>query len=202
VYEKKNSMRRLSWQYTLGNASVRSTFSKTYDIQVSTVQAVILNSFNDGVHLTLDELKESLNIEDSLLKPLLHSLSCGKYRLLSKSPPPTKKNSRINDTDTFTSNRKFICNMRKIKMPMPNLDATHNPKKVEKDRSHTIDAVIVRIMKSRKTMKHKDLQAEVLKQLEFFKPNPRAIKKRIEILIEQEYLERSHDNNNIYNYLA
>jgi cullin 1 len=57
-------------------------------------------------------------------------------------------------------------------------------------------------MKARKTLSHQQLVAEVLSQLAFFKPQPRVIKKRIEALIDREYLERSSENNQQYNYLA
>jgi hypothetical protein len=45
---------------------------------------------------------------------------------------------------------------------------------------------------ARKSMEHSNLIAEVTKQLTArFVPNPLLIKKRIESLIEREYLERS-----------
>lgn len=57
-------------------------------------------------------------------------------------------------------------------------------------------------MKSAKRMKHTDLLQEVVKQLAArFAPSPSDIKKRIEALIEREYLDREADLKT-YNYLV
>ena len=65
---------------------------------------------------------------------------------------------------------------------------------------HQIDAACIRIMKSRKTMKHQDLMGEIMTQLKF-KAVSQDIKRRIESLIEREYMERG-DEHGSYNYLA
>jgi cullin 1 len=49
---------------------------------------------------------------------------------------------------------------------------------------------------------HQQLIAEVLTQLAFFRPDPKIIKRRIEALIDRDYLERDADNSNTYKYLA
>eukprot|EP00979_Chaetoceros_neogracilis_P008475 scaffold1887_cov267-Chaetoceros_neogracile.AAC.8 len=198
-HDKRHQQRKLSWVFSLGNATVRAVFGKkTYDLMVTTLQAIALNALNGGMTKEYEELKKELNLEDGVMKPLMHSLSCGKHKVVNKSPA----SSKINNTDSFISNAKFSSNMRKVRIPMASLDASHNAKKVEEDRNHAIEASIVRTMKARKTLRHQQLQAEVLSQLAFFKPNPRVIKKRIESLIDREYLERSADDIQVYNYLA
>ena len=84
---------------------------------------------------------------------------------------------------------------------MASLEMTHDKKRVEEDRSFAIDAAIVRTMKTRNVTGHTELIAQVLDQLKFFLPQPKAIKKRIESLIEREYIERG-ENASQYKYLA
>lgn len=200
-HEQKHQKRKLTWVLTQGSATVRATYAATkrsYDLQVSTLQAIALETMSGGATLGFADLLRLLNLEEAILKPLLHSLSCGKYKVISKIPPSNK----ILTTDTFTANNKFTSNLRKIRILMPSLDASFNTKKVEEDRSIAIEAAIVRIMKARKTLQHQQLLSEVLAQLSFFNPNPRLVKKRVEALIDREYLERSTENNGVYNYLA
>eukprot|EP00978_Attheya_sp_CCMP212_P006941 scaffold16220_cov51-Attheya_sp.AAC.4 len=195
-HDEKHAKRKITWVFSLGNATVRGVFGKkSYDLQVTTLQAVALHALNEGQSLSFVELSEKLNLEETIMKPLMHSLSCGKYKVLTKSPASNK----INNTDTFAANPKFSCNMRKIRIPMASLDTNHSPKKLEDNRLLAIEAAIVRIMKARKTLQHQQLVAEVLSQLAFFKPNPRVIKKCIETLIDREYLERNADNSQMYN---
>jgi cullin 1 len=198
-HDHKHQKRKLSWVLTQGNATVRGTFGKkSYDLQVTTLQAIALHALSGGATISLEDLGQRLNLEDGILKAVLHSLSCGKYKVISKTPAGNK----ISSGDMFTANSKFSSNMRKIRIPMASLDPNLNQKRVEEDRSTAIEAAIVRIMKARKTLQHQTLLAEVLSQLSFFNPSPRLIKKKIEALIDREYLERSTDNPGIYNYLA
>jgi len=84
-----------------------------------------------------------------------------------------------------------------------NQDSSDMPSNVEEDRKHLTEAVIVRIMKSRKKMEHNQLVTEVVKHLQNrFTPQPGLIKQRIEKLIEREYLERSPEDMKLYSYLA
>jgi cullin-4 len=73
--------------------------------------------------------------------------------------------------------------------------------KVLAERHFIVDAAIVRFMKSRKEAKHNELVSEVIGMLRF-QAQPPDIKKRIEHLIEREYLERDGTDNSLYRYLA
>lgn len=79
------------------------------------------------------------------------------------------------------------------------MEKTHE--EVFRDREYQVDAAIVRIMKARKRLTHTLLISETMTQLKFPAQN-NDIKKRIESLIEREYLERDPEDNSMYRYLA
>lgn len=64
------------------------------------------------------------------------------------------------------------------------------------DRQYQIDAALVRIMKTRKSLSHKLLVAEALQQLKF-PLRAMDLKKRIESLIERDYLQRDAADPNV-----
>ena len=68
-------------------------------------------------------------------------------------------------------------------------------------KSRPIDAAIVRIMKTRRSLAHKLLARELAAQLRFAVAGP-ALKKRVESLIDREFLARDEADPSVYNYLA
>jgi cullin 1 len=210
--------RRLTWSFALGSALVKGTFNKkSYDIQVSTLQAVVMLSFNsDGLAgaagsgaLSFMQLMESLDMPEEILKKVLHSLSCGKFKVIKRivaagngGEGGEASSKLIHNSDSFVFNDAFTCPMRKIRIPMALLEDNHDMKRVDENRSVMIEAAAVRIMKARKTLEHGQLISEILGQLSYFRPDPKLVKRRIEALIEREFLERDPENPNFFRYLA
>lgn len=200
-YQTKTKHRKLTWIYSLGTCNISGKFDlKQIELVVTTYQASLLLLFNASEKLSYSEIKAQLNLTDDDVMRLLHSLSCAKYKILNKIP----NTKTISPKDTFEFNAKFTDKMRRIKIPLPPIDEKKKViEDVDKDRRYAIDASIVRIMKSRKVLGHQQLVMECVEQLgKMFKPDFKAIKKRIEDLITRDYLERDKDNPNVYKYLA
>jgi len=135
----------------------------------------------------------------------IDAVAGAKFKILNKEP----KGREVDEGDSFSFNSEFTAKQIRFKVgTVTAAKETENEKqetrqKVDEDRKPQIDAAIVRVMKSRKEMDHNVLIAEVTSQLTSrFLPSPNVIKKRIESLIEREFLERDKDNWRKYKYLA
>ncbi|GJU36074.1 cullin-3A-like protein, partial [Tanacetum coccineum] len=119
---------------------------------------------------------------------------------------PMSKDIGKDDTSFFNDN--FGSKFYKVKIGTVVAKKESEPEKetqhrVEEDRKPQIEAAIVRIMKARRVLDHNNIVAKVTKQLQTrFLTNPVVIKKRIESLIEREFLERDKDDRKLYRYLA
>ena len=149
----------------------------------------------------------------------------------------------VDNGDRFLFYREFRNSLVRIKINAIQLKETveeqqDTTERVFQDRQYQVDAAIVRIMKTRKTLSHTLLISELFEQLKFpvkvsaaalrwsdvvrasapscsCRPGrvrgcgsrvrlsqPADLKKRIESLIDREYLERDHATSSIYRYLA
>ncbi|CAM6002117.1 unnamed protein product, partial [Sphagnum balticum] len=86
-----------------------------------------------------------------------------------------------------------------VKESVEEVERTHE--EVFRERQYQVDAAIVRIMKARKTLSHASLLVELMTQIKF-PAKTSDMKKRIESLIEREYLTRDKDDPSLYVYLA
>ncbi|RWR78397.1 cullin-3A-like protein isoform X1 [Cinnamomum micranthum f. kanehirae] len=200
--------RRLTWQTNMGTADLKVTFGKgqKHELNVSTYQMCILMLFNSADRLSYKEIDQATEIPASDLKRSLQSLACVKGKNVLRKEPMSKD---IAEDDAFFFNDKFTSKFFKVKIGTVAAQKESEPEKqetrqrVEEDRKPQIEAAIVRIMKSRRVLDHNNIVTEVTKQLQLrFLPNPVVIKKRIESLIEREFLERDRVDRKLYRYLA
>ena len=100
----------------------------------------------------------------------------------------------------FKVNLLFQNKLRRINLPIPVLEEIVKKERISQDRTHAVDACIVRIMKSRKKVDYNGLRLEVINLMQNFKPDEVLIKKRIENLIEREYITKDKQDENILIY--
>jgi cullin 3 len=208
-----------------GSGAGASAAPRVYDLTVSTHQMILLLAFNGAPAVSFREMLR-LNIPDDELRRNLLSLCNPKIRLLTKSSP--KKD--VADDDVFAVNDAFSSKLLRFKVPLISMksalaagggaggapragggagagaggdDAADVMASVEEGRKALLESVIVRIMKTRKHMEHNALVAEVVRMVSArFSPDVAAIKRRIEHLIERDYIERAPENPTLYTVRA
>ncbi|CAH2066414.1 unnamed protein product [Thlaspi arvense] len=200
--------RRLSWQTNMGTADIKAVFGKAqrHELNVSNFQMCVLMLFNNSDRLSYKEIEQATEIPSSDLKRCLQSMAFVKGKNVFKKVPMSKD---IGEEDSFVVNEKFTGKFYKVKIGTVVAQKETEPEKqetrhrVEEDRKPQIEAAIVRIMKARRVLDHNNIIAEVTKQLQSrFLANPTEIKKRIESLIERDFLERNSTDRKLYRYLA
>ncbi|QIW98907.1 hypothetical protein AMS68_004425 [Peltaster fructicola] len=180
-YAEKHSGRRLTWMSNMGDVDLKATFPK---------------GSKEGKS---QEIQAQTNIPLPDLNRNLQSLAVAqKTRFLIKEP----MSREISLNDKFSFNENFKSPFVRIKV---NVVAAGNKVEGDRERKETekknndsrgfaVEAAVVRIMKQRKELSHTALINETIAQLVVrFKPDVNMIKKRIESLIEREYLERIED---------
>eukprot|EP00959_Pyramimonas_sp_CCMP1952_P022456 472598-Pyramimonas_sp.AAC.1 len=191
----------------MGTADLKATFGTAkHELNVSTYQMCILLLFNETPSLSYRDIASATDIPIVDLKRNLQSLACVKGKNVLRKEPMSKD---ISDEDVFHFNENFKSKLIKVKIGTVAAQKESDPEKqetrqrVEEDRKPQIEAAIVRIMKARRVLDHNNVISEVTKQLSpRFMPNPSIIKKRIESLIEREFLERDRSDRRLYRYLA
>ncbi|KAF9434313.1 Cullin-4B [Entomortierella beljakovae] len=195
-YLSKHRGKRLMWQNSLGHSVVKANFpSGSKELQLSLFQAIILLLFNDVGDTVLSYKPKELS-------RTLQSLACGKYRVLVKHP----KSKDVSDKDGFSFNKDFTASLTRIKINAIQLKETQEEnastnERIFQDRQIQVDAAIVRIMKTRKQLSHTLLISELFEQLKFAVKSA-DLKKRIESLIDRDYLERDKTDQTLYKYVA
>ena len=205
---------------------------RTYEVSLLPLQAAVLKLFDDSnATMNLADIQTKSGIADmDIVKRVLHSLCCQKYKLLLKSTD----SKTIAFTDIFSVNTGFSNHVKRFRVAMASLDESSSDlsgggvggmkgvsagdggavmlgggdanqesirKIVQEERGFLIDSLVVRTMKARKRLSHVELVGELVQQVTSFQPDPAMIKARISSLIEKDFLERDAEDAKYYIYI-
>ncbi|XP_075556813.1 cullin-3-like [Dermacentor variabilis] len=227
-YMAKHDGRRLILQPHLGWAEMNAVFrepwkdeasssrqemedtssnkTQAYTIQVSTYQMCLLMLFNSRDRMSCEEIASETEIPEKDLVHALSSLCTGKAseRLLNKMPDTVV----VEKDHVFAVNDAFTPSRQRVKIPSCEKDCAHTEydkslvANLGQERKYATEAAVVRIMKARKKLSHKDLVAEVVNQLRArFTPTAAELKKVVDDLVGKEYLERATEDPEVYIYI-
>ncbi|KAL9104037.1 MAG: hypothetical protein Q9163_000976 [Psora crenata] len=197
-YFQKHNGRKLTWLWQLCKGEIKANYIKNaklpYTFMVSTYQMAILLLFNDSDTVTYEDIQRATALSAEYLDPSLGVFV--KAKVLNASP----ENAKPEPGTTYSPNYNFRSKKVKVNLNInvkseakQEIEDTH--KTIEEDRKLLMQSAIVRIMKSRKKMKHVVLVQETISQIKSrFMPKVPDIKKSIDQLIEKEYLERLEDD--------
>ncbi|TKY85055.1 hypothetical protein EX895_006135 [Sporisorium graminicola] len=196
-YSAKHSGRKLTWLWQLSKNEVKANYlQQKLQFQTSTFQTAVLLQFNTNDALTKAELQQATGLNDATIKPVLAMLS--KAKVLQPA----------DGGEAYELNPNFKSKKLRVNLNLPikseqKVESNDVLKTVDEDRRLLLQATIVRIMKSRKQLKHQVLIQETVAQVSGrFTPRIPDIKKAIDQLIDKEYLERVEGQKDMYSYLA
>jgi cullin 1 len=206
-YSNKHSGRKLTWLWQLCKGEMKANYTKSpqkvpYTFLVSTYQMGVLLMFNERDVVSYDDMAVTTALGKETLDPSLGIMV--KAKVIIPEPADAKPESGT----SYRLNYNF--KSKKLKVPLmitvkseTKAEAEETHKTIEEDRKLLIQSAIVRIMKSRKKLRHQLLVQETIAQIiSRFKPSVPDIKKCIDILIEKEYLERVEGSTDELGYLA
>ncbi|XP_051172711.1 cullin-2 [Leptopilina boulardi] len=201
-YHAQFSGRKLTWLHHLCQGELKFNYlKKSYLVTVQTYQMALLLLFEQCDSINCREAAASLRLShDQLVK---HAASLVDCKILKKSTEGELEEDTILtlNFDYYNKRTKFRITGALQRDAPHDTEATH--RSVDDDRKLYLQAAIVRIMKSRKLLRHNQLVQEVLGQSKVtFAPSIGMIKKCIEALIDKQYIERTANSADEYSYVA
>ncbi|KAL8273620.1 hypothetical protein Esti_002442 [Eimeria stiedai] len=167
---------------------------RVYHLLTSELQALVLLAFNSNQALSLEALADFTGLSaEELLTELECLCSPAKYAVLLREE--TAKASRAAFACRVHTSRLSVCHVS-----LSDEDAAGEAAP-DADLTHQVDAGIVRLLKRASSLRHQELFAAVAEALR--RPLDAAVfKKRLESLIEREYICRDTADSQAYKYAA
>nr|CAD7453320.1 unnamed protein product [Timema tahoe] len=219
-YHNRFNGRKLTWLHHLCQAELKLNYLKRpYQITMQTFQMAILLLFETSNTLSYSDVQELLQLNSEQFSK--HVASLIESKLITASTEVSLLSLRVNKVymiiiffQTLSSDTVLSLNLsysnKRTKFRITAALQRESPQEVEQtlssvdeDRKLYLQAAIVRIMKSRKVLRHNALIQEVLSQSKVtFAPSISMIKKCIEALIDKQYIERTPNSSDEYSYVA
>eukprot|EP00762_Andalucia_godoyi_P000161 ANDGO_02224.mRNA.1 Cullin homolog 1 len=212
--------RTLLWFFSESRGDVLATFSGSNQTRLlcrlNTFQISVLILFNTKSQMTFSELCLLSGTEARIALPVVRSLCNASKKnnvLMLLDEPETEVRGAdesesdpkaelylckpLADSSVITVNEQFSSVRYKIGFPLMKFPTEEETKATreatEEDRQYLIDATIVRLMKCAKRMNMQALLGAVTEQLNSkFRVDLRMVKRRIDTLIDREFLQREH----------
>lgn len=210
-YGKRYSGRKISWLHHLSKADIRMNgFDKRYEIGVSAFQASIVLAFNSTDELELSKLSEITKLTPEEIQRCIGPLIDLQLFSLREQILCLNLNFQKYDCEFLFSGKLIDISSKRTKVKVSSSAQTETPqeaentkKSVDDDRKLYIQAIIVRIMKSRQQLTHVQLIQQTIDHAKSrFTPSIPMIKKCIELLLDKQYIERSSESGDKYVYVA
>ena len=159
-YGKQFSGRKLTWLHHLSSGDIKLGYlSKTYIVNMTTFQMALLLLFEKSDTLNFKELHATTKMSDEQFPRYVQSLIDAK--LLMSSTEELSAQSAISLNMKYTNKRTKFRIAGTVQRETPQeVEQTHHA--IDDDRKMYLQAAIVRIMKSRKMLKHNQLIQEVI----------------------------------------
>ncbi|OWZ23265.1 Cullin family protein [Phytophthora megakarya] len=198
-YTGRSTGRMLLWIHHLSFGMIQShCFDKRYEFLLSFYQMLILLQLNTATEMRRSDIVQLTNIPEQ--DCIHHLASLVKTKVLKSSGDDANMSYSINFG--FTSRKLRISAVPNSPVESPKAVKTPT-REVEEDRKMSLQAAIVRVLKTRRDIHQTQLIHEVAEMLvNQFVPTSTAIKQNVEILIQKEYLRRHEDDQTRFLYVA
>ncbi|CCI39240.1 unnamed protein product [Albugo candida] len=198
-YVERGSGRKLDPVYHLSHGTVQSyCYEKQYEFVLSFYQIMILLQYNSNLEIPENQIAQTINIEAKDLRPHFNGLV--KTKILTRVQEEHETRYRLNSHFKHRKLRVSAVPSAPIESPR-NMESTR--REMVEDRKMTLQAAIVRILKTRRDVLYPQLELELSGMLQNqFAPSTAMIKQNVEILIDKDFLKRHESNQQRLLYVA
>ncbi|OLY82056.1 Cullin-1 [Smittium mucronatum] len=216
-YNSRHQGRVLNWLWQYSKLDIKFTPpqkgsqpSPTYIFTVSTSQYAILSLFDSSMQdvIAYSQISKATGLSNHAIDSSLAIFAKCKLIKIINDQNESSSSTSITQNSSFSINNDFRSKRLKINLNVPmksesKKESVEALKYIQEDHNMTIQAAIVRIMKTQRSLKHNVLITEVISQLESrFSPKIPDIKRAIDSLLDREFIERDSTNFDIYKYVT